>query len=131
MQAPYGFGLHHVQLAMPRNGEEDCRRFYVDVLGLTEIPKPAALAARGGIWVGADSLELHIGVEEPFAPQRKAHPGIIVTDLDALAERLASHGCDVVWDGEFPGMRRFYTADNNGNRLEFLSRRASEQPVPG
>ncbi|CAN5165269.1 VOC family protein [soil metagenome] len=116
-----GFSLHHVQLALPPGGEDDCRRFYVDALGMTEIPKPPVLASRGGLWLRADALEVHLGVEADFRPQLKAHPGILVGDLDALAARLAEHSVAVQWDDEFPGMRRFYCADNNGNRLEFLT----------
>jgi catechol 2,3-dioxygenase-like lactoylglutathione lyase family enzyme len=115
-----GYGLHHVQLALPPGGEGACRVFYVGVLGLTEVAKPPVLAARGGLWVRADGLELHLGVEDDFRPQRKAHPGIVVSDLDTLADRLEHHGSPVAWDDAFPGMRRFYTEDCFGNRLEFL-----------
>lgn len=116
----FHFGLHHVQLALPPNGEDACRAFYVGVLGLTEIQKPPILAARGGLWVRADRLEIHLGAEADFKPQKKAHPGLLVSDLDALAQRLAKHDWPLTWDDAFPGMRRFYTEDNNGNRLEFL-----------
>ena len=118
-----GYGLHHVQLALPAGGEDACRAFYVGVLGMTEVEKPPVLAARGGLWVRADGLELHLGVEAEFRPQRKAHPGILVADLDAVAERLTSNGRPVTWDDHFPGMRRFYTEDDHGNRLEFLQPR--------
>lgn len=117
------YALHHVQLALPAGGEADCREFYVGVLGMTEVQKPQVLAARGGLWVRADRLEIHLGVEEDFTPQRKAHPGILVGDLDALAGRLQSRDWPVTWDDNFPGMRRFYTHDNVGNRLEFLQPR--------
>ncbi|MFB6835651.1 VOC family protein [Streptomyces sp. NPDC056361] len=116
----FGLGLHHVQLSLPPGEEEVCRRFYVDVLGMTEIRKPPVLAARGGLWVRADALEIHLGVEEDFRPARKGHPGILVADLDGLAERLAGKGVEVTLDGNFPGHRRFYAADCHGNRLEFL-----------
>jgi catechol 2,3-dioxygenase-like lactoylglutathione lyase family enzyme len=119
-----GTVLHHVQLALPPGGEDVCRTFYCGVLGMTEVEKPPALAARGGLWVRADRLELHLGVEEDFRPQRKAHPGILVGDLDAVAARLTDHGRPVRWDDDFPGMRRFYTEDDHGNRLEFLQPRA-------
>jgi hypothetical protein len=75
----------------------------------------------GGVWVRADRLEIHLGVEEDFRPARKAHPGILVADLDRLAARLAERGVEVTWDDNFPGHGRFYAADNLGNRLEFLS----------
>jgi catechol 2,3-dioxygenase-like lactoylglutathione lyase family enzyme len=50
---PPTFALHHVQLAMPRGAESAARAFYGGVLGLAEIVKPAALAARGGVWFRA------------------------------------------------------------------------------
>lgn len=117
--------LHHVQLAMPAGAEDRARAFYAGVLGLEEIAKPPVLAARGGAWFGAGGVELHLGVEDGFAPARKAHPGILVTDLDALVARLAAAGVDARPDGEFPGHRRVYADDPFGNRLEFL------QPLPG
>lgn len=116
----YGFGLHHVQLALPPGGEDVCRAFYVDALGMTEVQKPPVLAARGGLWVRSDALEIHLGVEQDFRPQKKAHPGIVVSDIDAVAARLVDHGYDVSWDDDFPGMRRFYTEDGHGNRIELL-----------
>lgn len=119
-RTPYGFGLHHVQLALPPGGEDVCRAFYVDALGLTEVQKPPVLAARGGLWVRSDALEIHLGVEPDFRPQKKAHPGIVVSDIDAVAARLADHGYAVSWDDDFPGMRRFYTEDGHGNRIELL-----------
>ncbi|MFI6513744.1 VOC family protein [Streptosporangium sp. NPDC050855] len=118
----FGLALHHVQLAIPPGSEDECREFYVDVLGMTEVRKPPVLAARGGLWVRADRLEIHLGVEEDFRPARKAHPGILVTDLDGLAERLTDKGVEITWDDDFPGHRRFYVFDVLGNRLEFLGR---------
>ncbi len=113
--------IHHVQLACPAGSEDRLRTFYGGVLGLTEIQKPPALAARGGAWFRGHGVELHLGVEPDFRPARKAHPGLLWPDLDALAERLTAAGYPVTWDDEFPGMRRFYSADPNGNRLEFLA----------
>lgn len=118
---PFGFRLHHVQLAIPPGGEDAAREFFVGVLGLAEVAKPPELAARGGLWVRGDALEIHLGVEADFRPAAKAHPGILVADLDALAARLERHGVPVRWDDTFPGHRRFYAADPHGNRLEFLT----------
>lgn len=113
-------GLHHVQLAMPPGAEELCREFWGDVLGMTELEKPPVLAARGGCWFRGGGLEVHLGVEEGFRPNRKAHPGILVTSLQALAKRLEDKGVSVIWDDNFPGHDRFYAFDKLGNRLEFL-----------
>ncbi len=117
----YDFGgLHHVQLAIPPGGEDQCREFWGGVLGMTELEKPPVLAARGGCWFRGGGLEVHLGVEEDFRPNRKAHPGILVRSLEGLAKRLEEHGHDVVWDDNFPGHKRFYGFDRFGNRLEFL-----------
>ena len=65
--------INHVQVAMPRGLEDEARRFYGDVLGLREIPKPPALAARGGAWFELGDAQLHLGVDPEFRPARKAH----------------------------------------------------------
>jgi catechol 2,3-dioxygenase-like lactoylglutathione lyase family enzyme len=114
-------GIDHVQLAAPPGCEADARAFYGELLGLDELPKPPALQARGGVWFACGAQQLHVGVEEPFAPARKAHPALAVDDLDALAARLAGAGVEVTWDDAIPGARRFYAADPFGNRLELLS----------
>jgi catechol 2,3-dioxygenase-like lactoylglutathione lyase family enzyme len=112
-------GIDHVQVAAPAGCEPEARAFYGALLGLEELPKPEALAARGGCWFQAGAQELHVGVEDPFTPARKAHPGLVVTDLDALAARLTEAGIDVVWDEAIPGTKRFHAVDPFGNRLEF------------
>jgi catechol 2,3-dioxygenase-like lactoylglutathione lyase family enzyme len=113
-------GLDHVQLAAPAGGEDDARAFYGGVLGMREIPKPVALQGRGGVWFVAGAHEVHVGIEESFAPARKAHPALLVSHgvLDELAGRLAGAGHAVEWDRNIPERRRFYVADPFGNRLE-------------
>jgi catechol 2,3-dioxygenase-like lactoylglutathione lyase family enzyme len=114
-------GLHHVQLAMPPGGEDRARAFYGDLLELPEVEKPPALAARGGCWFRGHEVELHLGVEEPFAPARKAHPALVVDDLDGLEGRLQDAGHRTEEDQPFDGFRRFHATDPFGNRLEFLA----------
>jgi catechol 2,3-dioxygenase-like lactoylglutathione lyase family enzyme len=112
-------GIDHVQVAAPRGCEAEARAFYGALLGLEELPKPEPLAARGGCWFRAGAQELHVGVDDPFAPARKAHPGLVVADLDKLAAALAANGIEVAYDDTIPGTKRFYAADPFGNRLEF------------
>jgi catechol 2,3-dioxygenase-like lactoylglutathione lyase family enzyme len=112
--------IHHVQLACPAESEDVSRAFYSGVLGLDEVDKPPALAPRGGCWFRGHGIELHLGVEADFRPARKAHPGLLVSGIDDWAARLAAAGYPASFDDGFPGMRRFYTNDPHGNRLEFL-----------
>ncbi|UNS97449.1 glyoxalase [Streptomyces tubbatahanensis] len=114
-------GLDHVQLAAPPGCERAARAFHAGVLGMTERPKPAALAARGGCWFTAGAAELHLGVEDGFRPARKAHPALRVAPgaSEALAARLSAAGAVVAWDDRVPHTRRFHTTDPFGNRLEF------------
>jgi len=124
--------LHHVQVACPRGGEDDARRFYVEGLGMTEVEKPDDLKGRGGAWFrsfgagGEVSAEVHVGVEEPFAPALKAHPALqldSVAELEEVAERLARLGFTTDWTQRhtFPGNERCHTADGQGNRVELLA----------
>lgn len=121
--------LHHVQLAIPAGGEDQALAFWCGVLGFAEIPKPTELAARGGCWVRAGRVEVHLGVEDPFAPARKAHPGIVVEDLDAAATALRAANQDVRRDDAFPGFDRLYTDDPFGNRVELLAREAADVTI--
>lgn len=115
--------LHHVQVSCPRGGEDAARRFYADALGIPEVEKPPVLAARGGCWFRGDGVEVHVGVEEGFAAAKKAHPAFVVDDIDRLAARVEKAGFPVTWDDDFPGYRRFYSTDGNGNRVEVLAPR--------
>ncbi|MFF5232135.1 VOC family protein [Dactylosporangium sp. NPDC000521] len=112
--------IHHAQIACPAGSEAMSIAFYGDLLGLAVVPKPPALATRGGCWFRGHGIELHLGVETPFVPARKAHPGLLWPDLPALAARLEAAGHPVTWSDELPGYRRFHTFDPHGNRLEFL-----------
>lgn len=114
-------GLDHVQVSAPPGAEGRARAFYGGVLGLAEVAKPPGVAASGGAWFRCGAQELHVGVQEPFVAAVKAHPGLAVSDpdaLDRLAERLRAAGAPVRWDERLAGVRRFYTEDPWGNRLE-------------
>ncbi len=112
--------IDHVQLAMPAGREQEARDFYSVLLGLPESPKPPELAARGGAWFESATVKLHLGVEKDFRPARKAHPGLLVDDLEALATRLRAAGATLVADDALPGQARYFVDDPFGNRLELL-----------
>ena len=117
---PVVSALDHAQLAMPEAREDESRAFYTGLLGLVEVPKPPVLAARGGCWFRGNDTEVHLGVDPDFRAATKAHVGLRVVGLDALAARLTAAGRPVRWDDELAPIRRFYTEDPFGNRIELL-----------
>ena len=119
-------GYDHVQVAIPVGAEDVARAFYGRVLAMTELPKPAALAGRGGCWFWSGTAVLHVGVEEPFAPARRAHLALVLDDVDALDRiaarlRAADHLVDQSERDTFIGYLRFHTFDPHGNRVEVLA----------
>ncbi len=120
-------GIDHVQLAAPAGSEEQARAFYGETLGLQELEKPPPLRARGGAWFRCGPQQLHVGIEEAFAPARKAHPALSVAPggLEVIAERLRSRGAEVDWDTSLDPLKRFYTYDPWGNRIELVE---TQQP---
>lgn len=114
--------LDHVQVAAPRlpDTEEKARAFYAGVLGLEEIEKPDILKPKGGVWFSLGSGQLHIGIDEPFSPARKAHPAFLVNGLDDLRQHIESSGYETYDAEEIPGMSRFHLFDPFGNRIELM-----------
>jgi catechol 2,3-dioxygenase-like lactoylglutathione lyase family enzyme len=111
--------LDHVQVSILPGGEAAARRFYGEVLGLPELPKPSTLAGRGGVWFACGAQQLHCGVEDPVAPSRR-HPALRTDDLEGLRARLEAAGFPIRPDVDLPGCRRFFTEDPFGNRVELL-----------
>ena len=105
---------------MPAGKEAEARAFYGGLLGLVELEKPSQLAGRGGCWFALGTQALHLGVDTPFTPARKAHPAFTVSDLETLRGRLEVANVSTIDDATLPHVRRFYAADPFGNRLEFM-----------
>ena len=117
----YITGIDHVQLAMPVGAEDIARQFYGGVLGLAEIPKPALLAVRGGVWFQCGAAQLHLGADPQFQAALKAHPALVVADFAAFAEHLASQRVALKREDEVAGRRRATLADPFGNRVELIA----------
>jgi len=115
---PY-LAIDHIQLAMPPNGEDRAREFYVAILGMTEIEKPEELRRNGGCWFASGDVQIHLGVEHDFAPARKAHPALACADYDGLLAHLRSLGI-VVTEQDLPDRKRAFIADLFGNRIELV-----------
>jgi catechol 2,3-dioxygenase-like lactoylglutathione lyase family enzyme len=114
--------IDHVQLAMPPNAEEHARGFYAGVLGMREVAKPPVLAKRGGAWFEAGAVRLHLGVEADFRPAKKAHVALAVSGASELRARLAKAGHPIREDDAIDGVKRFFTDDVFGNRIEFIEK---------
>jgi catechol 2,3-dioxygenase-like lactoylglutathione lyase family enzyme len=110
-------GIDHVQLAIPAGSDDVARAFYVDVLGLTEVPKPPVLAARGGAWFEAGDVRLHVGVDASFVPARKAHPALV---RRRLREFVVDADLEATWADDIEGVVRCHVSDPFGNRIELI-----------
>jgi catechol 2,3-dioxygenase-like lactoylglutathione lyase family enzyme len=112
--------IDHVQIAIPPGGEAVARGFYEGVLGLTEVPKPPSMARRGGAWYQSGAVKVHLGVEEDFRANDKAHVAFLVDDVGAVAAQAEAKGFCVKHDDELPGHVRAFLYDPFGNRIEVL-----------
>jgi len=112
--------IDHVQLAMPPGEEERARQFYVGLLGLQEVPKPAELADRGGAWFESGPARIHLGVEANFRPAKKAHPALACRHYASLIASLRSAGVEIVEAEALAGSPRCHVFDPFGNRIELL-----------
>lgn len=106
---------------MPCGEEERARRFFVDVLGMAEIPKPPELAKRGGCWFASGEVQIHLGVEDDFHPAKKAHPALRCSNYSHLLTRLTENGVTVVEARDIPDVRRSHICDPFGNRIELIA----------
>ena len=113
-------GLDHVQLAAPKGSETIARDFFHGLLGFEEIEKPESLRKKGGVWFAFGNTQIHIGIEEPFAPAKKAHPAFLIENLEAFKDHLIENNVSFVVDNDLPGANRIYIHDPFGNRIEIL-----------
>lgn len=112
--------IDHIQLAAPKGSEETARKFFKNILGFDEVEKPEELKKRGGVWFEFGNYQIHIGIEEPFYPAKKAHPAFEIENIEELKKHLVTNGIDVIEDDKLPRAKRFYISDPFGNRMELL-----------
>lgn len=117
--------LHHVNVVVPPGATGTVVPFYVDVLGLRQVAKPAEGVAATGAWFDIDDTsQVHVSEREgPTHPQ--SHFGLVVDDFDGTLARLAAAGAH--WEDQAPifGGRRGFTRDPVGNRIELIERAGS------
>jgi catechol 2,3-dioxygenase-like lactoylglutathione lyase family enzyme len=110
-------GLHHAHVCCPPGGEAEARRFYVDQLGLKELPRPAHLGA--GWWYGVpDGGQVHVSVEADVGIHPRRHFALRVDDVAGMRRALAREGVRSEDAVEIPNVRRCYVFDPFGNKIE-------------
>ena len=113
-------GLQHVSSPYPDGRRGDVRRFYGDVLGLTEIPQPATLTAPLVWYSVGDRLELHFFPGD-LAPGSARHFCLDVDNLEQTRQRLTEAGHEPYDDTPIPNRPRFFCRDPFDNLVEFTS----------
>ena len=115
-------GLNHVHITVPLGGLDVARRFYLDVVGLTEVERPEPLKVYPGFWVQLAGLQLHIGGEDTDADRwaSGAHLSIEVDDLEVRRARIEKAGVPTREMVHYPGFERFEFRDPFGNRMELI-----------
>jgi len=118
-----GIELHHVNITVPGELEAATKDFYGSVLGLEQVPKPAA-ARQSGAWYQIGANQLHLSVEdEDTGPLSSRHICFAVSDLSAAENRFREAGVEIIPDPRpMPGTPRFYVRDPGGNQLEIVQR---------
>ena len=108
-------GVHHVSLNV--EDVETARRFYVEVLGLEEIPRPPFPFP--GAWLRSGGQEIHLIAEANHRAPEGQHFAFRVADLGAAAAELAALGVKVGGPIDVPGAgRQAFLRDPSGNLIE-------------
>jgi len=122
-------GLDHVTIQIDEGGEAltDALHFYVDLLGLAPLGRPANTDnGRPGAWLQcgpAQQLHIITGAGATAENRRsRRHLAFRVSDLERLRKRLVAAGVEILAGNRFPGQERFFVRDPFGNRLEFVER---------
>ncbi len=117
--------LHHVNVTVPAKLEAATKDFYGSVLGLEQVPKPAA-ARQSGAWYQIGAAQLHLSVDDEEAgPLSSRHICFAVSDLGAAEKRFRDAGVEIIPDPRpMPGTPRFYVRDPGGNQLEIVQQRS-------
>ena len=113
--------LQHVSTPFPAGRQADVRRFYGEVLGLSEVEVPHTLDAGRLVWYSSgDGMELHFFSGE-LAPGSARHFCLDVEDLAGTRGRLSDAGFEPYDDTPIPNRPRFFCRDPVDNLVEFTS----------
>jgi len=98
---------------------ERARKFYHEVLGLEEVPRPKSFDFPGAWFRTSNGLIHLVGQAEPD-PASRRHFCLWVKDVKAAYKILQEAGFQTQWNTKkIPGIDRFFSYDPDGNRIEF------------
>jgi catechol 2,3-dioxygenase-like lactoylglutathione lyase family enzyme len=98
---------------------ERSRRFYRDVLGLTEIHKPRTFDFTV-LWFDLGNQHLHLLLKKEPDSISPRHVALRVADVAAARSYFHDHGVATEETTPIPGADRFFIADPDGNRIEII-----------
>jgi len=115
--------LHHVSFAV--SDLEASRRFYGELLGLREIPRPDLPFA--GAWYEVGDAQVHLIVPPPGAPlgapppslsPLAGHAAFAIDDYEAVRDALRARGVELLEAGAEAG--QLFLRDPDGHVLELI-----------
>ena len=95
------------------------RAFYRDILGLTEVPKPAVFDFVA-LWFDLGGQQLHLLLKPAPDTLSPRHFALHVADTKAARGHFAAHGIRTDETVKIPGADRFFVHDPDGNRIEII-----------
>jgi hypothetical protein len=113
-------GIEHVALAYPAGRIDEVRAYYIGLLGLSEIDRPASIATPG-VWLDCGAVQLHFSNDPAFNVQERPHTALLVDGLRELVTQLQGKGYTAQQAAPLGGRERFFTWDPFGNKLELVA----------
>ena len=113
--------IDHVQVSIPWGKVSEALEFYEGVLQFSRIPKPAELD-QSGAWLTQGPVNLHLGEEKEFDASRRAHPALLVDNIDQLLQKAELGGYPLRIDAGPTGFKRASVFDPFGNRIELMQK---------
>ena len=112
--------FNHVNVTVPSALEAVAKRFYGDLLGLPEIPKPAGTRQGRGAWYELGDAQLHLSIEDEAQNELSdRHVCYQVSDIGKAKSEIELAGVVVVPDDDpIRGQTRFFVRDPGGNMIE-------------
>lgn len=98
---------------------ERSRRFYCDILGLSEIAKPRTFDFVV-LWFDLGNQHLHLLHKDEADSRSPRHFALRVADVQAARRHFQQHGVAIQETTPIPGADRFFIFDPDGNRIEII-----------